>query len=163
MSNELYEFLIASDDDVVWNCLYCTFNFNYTHFPFTLVDNSLLDKIIFSNSMKFCESLPNVDTIQLADDIYQGAEHDQNISYLLDSKYHSVNTFQSLNSKNSFNLFHSNVNGLESKFDNLHEFLSSSNSEMSIIALTETSQKLDHISNVTIDGYSEFFTPTKCN
>ena len=34
---------------------------------------------------------------------------------------------------------------------------------MSIIALTETSQKLDHISNVTIDGYSEFFTPTKYN
>ena len=40
------------------------------------------------------------------------------------SKYYSVNDFQLLNISNNFNIFHTNINGLESKLDILNEFLS---------------------------------------
>ena len=60
------------------------------------------------------------------------------------------------------NIFHSNVNGLESKFDTLHDFLAGANSAMDIIGITETSEDNDNsfISNVSLDGYKLFHTPS---
>ena len=59
--------------------------------------------------------------------------------------------------KKSFNIFHNNLNGLENKFDILHQFLATS-IDYDIIALTETSQKvnIEFISNVNIENYSLF-------
>ena len=73
----------------------------------------------------------------------------------LNSKYHSVRDFQKLKIQKNFNIFHANVNGLESKFDTLHTFLSGSTSKMDVIAITETSENKDHgfITNVELDGY----------
>ena len=73
----------------------------------------------------------------------------------------SVNKVQTLKNKNNLNIFHSNVNGLESKFDNLYEFISGTSSEFDIIASTETSQINDFFtSNVSLEGYHEFYTPS---
>ena len=52
-----------------------------------------------------------------------------------------MNDFYDLNIMNNLNIFHTKINGLESKFDNLHKFLSNTQSKMDIIAITETSQK----------------------
>ena len=57
------------------------------------------------------------------------------------SKYYSVADFQLLNISKKFNIFHTNINGLESKLDNLHEFLSGTSDKIDILALTETSEK----------------------
>ena len=77
------------------------------------------------------------------------------------SKYYSANDFQLLNISNNFNIFHSNINGLESIYiyiyiDNLNEFLSGSSSKIDVIALTETSEKEDtgFLTNVEIRGFS---------
>ena len=53
------------------------------------------------------------------------------------------------------NIFHSNVNGLETKFANPHEFLSCSPFNIDFVAITQTSQTNNEnfIRNVGIDGY----------
>ena len=66
---------------------------------------------------------------------------DLNLAFLNDCTYYSVNELFKLNLNNNLNIFHTNINGLESKFDSLHEFLSSKYSKMDIIAITEISQK----------------------
>ena len=84
------------------------------------------------------------------------------MAFQIDCKYHSVEDFQKLKNNKSFNLFHSNVNSLESKFGNLHQFLASTPSKFHVLAITETSQKADENfkSNVKIDGYDLFKTPS---
>ena len=59
------------------------------------------------------------------------------------------------------NIFHTNINGLETKLDNLHEFISNTSSKMDIIAITETSQKNDEsfILKTDIEGYVNCSTP----
>ena len=78
-------------------------------------------------------------------------------------KYYSVNDYQLLNKKNKLNIFHSNINGLGSKLDNLNEFLASSSTMMDILALTETSEKEDtgFSINVEIAEYEKFHTASK--
>ena len=51
--------------------------------------------------------------------------------------------FHKLQAKNvkNFNIFHPNVNGLESHFENFHQFLSSVPNDFDVINLTETSWK----------------------
>ena len=79
------------------------------------------------------------------------------------SKYYSIKDFKTLNISKSFNIFHSNINGLESKLDNLCEFLSWTSNKIDILTFTETSEKeaIGFISNVEIDGYQKFHTPSK--
>ena len=62
----------------------------------------------------------------------------------------------------NLNIFHANVNGLESKFDTLNNFLAGATSPIDIVALTETSEDsvISFISNVSVDDYSLFSTPT---
>ena len=54
------------------------------------------------------------------------------------SNYHSVEDFNL-----KINIFHTNINGLESKIDNLYEFMSGFSNKIDIITLTETSEKED--------------------
>ena len=80
-------------------------------------------------------------------------------------KYFSVIAVQNLDNRGNLNLFHSNVNGLESKFENLNQFLGSSLTNFDIIAISVTSEKEDisFISNVDLEGYVLFSTPTSSN
>ena len=124
MTVEEYEYFITTNDDdsIGWNCLYCTMKFNNEHFAFTLVEDEEILKINNSDSMRFCEFLPSLGDISETDryvniHLQNGNDVDQNISSLLSSKYYSVNAFQQLDTPNNLNIFHSNVNGLESKFD----------------------------------------------
>ena len=58
-------------------------------------------------------------------------------------KYYSVNDFQTLNKSKNLNIFHTNINGLGSKVDNLDEFLTGTPTKMDILAITETSENND--------------------
>ena len=140
-----YYYLMSSDDTVLWDCLVCKIKFHHQNIPFTLCEVVEIDKINNSNSMKFCEFLPSFETISLSNEFSNLSlnDVDHNLPTLTSCKYYNVNEFQNLKVQKNLNLFHSNVNGLESKFEALHEFLAGSSSALDIVAITETSQKND--------------------
>ena len=114
--------------------------------------------------MKFCEFLPSFETISVTSNFtsFPQNEDDYTLPSYLNSKYYSVYDFQNLKIQNNFNIFHSNMNGLESKFDILHNFLSGSVSAFDVLGITETSQNAGNsfTLNVTLNGYKPFYTPT---
>ena len=74
--------------------------------------------------------------------------------------------FQKLNVNNNFNIYHNNVNGLETKFKHIHNFLSNTISDMDVIAITETSQHSSSENfkkNIEFDGYKLHSKPSKTN
>ena len=166
MTQEMYEYYVNNNDnpEVTWHCLYCTMKFNYQHIPFTLSDNTDIDNINNSDTMKFCESLPTPEEIYETSKFssFPKPMEEANLPSNLNSKYHSVRDFQKLKIQKNFNIFHANVNGLESKFDNLHTFLAGSVSTMDVVAITETSEHKDHsfITNTSMEGYKPYHTPT---
>ena len=87
--------------------------------------------------MSFLESLSNVEIVNETLKFSSMA----NIELPIKStcKYYSVKDFLHLNkSRNNFNILNSNINGIESKLENLHEFLSGTTNKMDVTALTET-------------------------
>ena len=76
------------------------------------------------------------------------------------SRYYSAQEFQSLTANNTFNVFHTDLGGLESKFDLLCNFINNTKIDLDIICLSETSQKLnqDFDTNITIGGCKQPFT-----
>ena len=87
---------------------------------------------------------------------------DYNLPVRITCKYYNVNEFQNLKTLNNLNIFHTNINGLESKFDILHEFISNASLELDIVAITETLHKNgdSFTTNVSLEGYNEFYTPS---
>ena len=114
--------------------------------------------------MKFCESLLNVGEIYETSKFssFPKPMEEASLASNLNSMYHSVRGFQKLKIQRNFNIFHANVNGLESKFDNLHTFLADAVSNIDVVAITETSENKDHsfITNTSMEGYKPFHTPT---
>ena len=84
---------------------------------------------------------------------------------LFTRKYYTVNEFQKLNKTNNLKKFHTNINGLEAKFDILHEFLSNEYVDLDIITITKTSHKNEEFftKNVSLQGYNEFYIPSNSN
>ena len=166
-SLEKYKFYQTTNDDpnVKWHCLYCTMISQHKHIPFTLSDSLDLENLNNSDNMKFCEHLPNLEEIYETSkySCFPGVrEEELSLPSNLNSKYHSVYDFQKLKIQKNLNIFHANVNGLESKFDTLHNFLGGAVSAMDIIAITETSEHKDFsfLTNVDMDGYKLFHTAT---
>ena len=101
----------------------------------------------------------------------QDKECEINLTNLTGCKYYSSNKFLKITAKektqNKLNIFHNIFNGLESKFDQLHHFLTSTDSDIDIIAITETSQQQnDNVTfktNVKLEGYELYSTPTNTN
>ena len=159
-----YEFF-QDNPGIEWHCLYCTLIDKHEKFPFSLCDTSELVKISNSDTMEFCKTIPTLEIIQETSSYekYSLPDIDSTFPNLLTSKYHSVHEVQNLKIEKNLNIFHSNINGLETKFENLHCFLNGSKSSMDIIALTETSEHdvNSFLTNVSINGYHEpFSTPT---
>ena len=149
----------------LWHCLVCIIRNNLDSIPFTSCDDTELININSTNSMRFLESLPN---LEIATETNSFSEFSLNdISKELPSKtsckYYSVNEYQRLNTKMNLTIFHSNINGLGSKIDNLHEFLSRASTKIDILAITETSEKeySRFLSNVEIEGYEKYHTASK--
>ena len=135
-----------------------------TTFPYEQVDNSELkcinekDRINIGNE-QITSPLDHIKRAPKLCDIDNGV----NLSNLTDCDYYTIEEFQNININNNFNVFHCNVNGLESKYDHIHEFFSTTNSEIDLIAFTETSLQSNNeffLKNVTFDGFNQFSTPT---
>ena len=139
--------------------------YNHLHIPFTLCETSDLININTCDTMAFCKNLPSLEIIHETSSYYKYSLPDVNeldVPMLLTSKYHSVNDFQQLKIEKNFNIFHSNVNGIESKIDCLQMFLGGSKSVMDVLAISETSEHSEQsfITNVNMDGYRLFSTPS---
>ena len=152
---------IMDNEEITWKCLVCKIKFQHENIPFTLYDGTELSNINNSESMKFCDHLPSLQTILEGSkfDELECNEVDHNLPNRLINKYYSVGEVHKLNTSKNFNIFHSNVNGLESKMDLLHEFLSST-SDFDVIAISETSHRNNVFfkNNVAIKGYNNYFT-----
>ena len=151
---------------------------NKNLFPFNYCNNKELNDIntsdryisnetINSNIPKhnITEQATRVSNRNLIDD-----EDNINLSNLSGCEYYSCPDFHKLlnnndnhNKHNNVNIFHNNLNGLESKFDKFHNFLTTTTTDLDIIAITETSQHVTNTkfkTNVTIEGYKLYSTPT---
>ena len=162
-SVELYNFHI-NNPEAKWFCLFCKVKMNKENLPFTLSNSSELVNLNNCDSLDFLNHLPSLETIYEASSFskYNLPDIDAETPNLVTSKYHTVANFQKLKIEKDFNLFHSNVNGLESKYGTLHAFLNDAKSAMDVIAITETSENNDHgfFKNVSMEGYEPFQTPT---
>ena len=124
---------------------------------FTPYDDTELLNINNSESMKFCDQLPSLQTISEGSkfDELECNAVDHNLPNRLIHKYYSVGEVHKLNTSKNINIFHSNVNGLESQMDLLHEFISST-FDFDVIAISETSHRNNDFfkNNVAIKGYN---------
>ena len=165
-STESYSKMMDDVDNTEWHCLVCRIRFDHINIPFTLNSNTDLDNITNSDSMKMYEMLPTFEILSEVSKFnnLDSYDVDINITNNVSCKYYSVNNFyKHLNDNiDNFNIFHSNLNGLETHFENLHEFLSSIPIDFDVINITETSQKVteNFKLNISIDGYDPFFTPS---
>ncbi len=160
-----YKFYQKEENEYLnWYCLDCTVRFHHSNIPFISSSTSELININNSDTMEFCNYLPSLEIVHETHTFEKYSLPDANFDLpnLVNSKYHSVEEFQKLKIENKFNIFHSNVNGLESKVDILQTFLVGSKSAMDVIGITETSENHcnSFISNVSMDGFKLFHTPT---
>ena len=148
---------------------------NNSIFPFNRCNNNELLNI--NNSHRYIPSvdkpvtnLPNHIISEQAKRISGINSHENesevNLTNLSGCEYYSHVKFQELISKNNshnVNIFHNNLNGLETKFDQLHNFLSSNPTDLDIITITETSQQINNVNfktNIKLEGYELYSTPT---
>ena len=113
-----------------------------------------LDEPILNNSQDNNE----IKALNLCDD-----DLETKLTNLIDCKYYSINEIQNINQDKNFNIFHNNVNGLETKFQLLHTFFAGCFLDFEVIAITETSNQDPNNkfkTNITIEGYKEFSTST---
>ena len=122
-SEDEYEILKFSGGPCV--CLVCNLSQNLDRLPFTRCDNIQLINIYNTNSLRFLKSLLNAEIVIESTKFSNSSSNE--ISLELPSKtsckYYSVNEYQLLNNLGNLNIFHTNINGLGSKIDNLYEFV----------------------------------------
>ena len=145
-----------------WMCNKCQISNMANIFPFGLENNYDLQNILQADSLKILENLPSYEITSKASDIdsLKQFDIDENTVTNINSRYYPAYEFQSLHPVNSFNLFHTNLNGLENKFEQLHNFVNTTKMNIDIIGISETTQSENNIfkTNVSIDGYHQPFT-----
>jgi len=147
-------------------------------FPFNNCNNNELNNIInldkCISSDEVIDNLPKEKITEQAIKVSNLNSQDNdniNLSNLSSCKYYSCSKFHDLmsidnNCNKNVNIFHNNLNGLESKFELLNNFLSNNSTDLDIIAITETSQQSNNSSfkmNVSIDGYTMTSTHSNTN
>ena len=125
-----------------WLCNKCLISSSAEIFPFGLENNIELLNIMQADSLKILDNLPSYEINSKVSSIesLSQCDIDENTVTNIDSRYYSALEFQSMEIKDSFNVFHSNFNGLENKIDQLHNFVNTTKMDLDIIGITETSQ-----------------------
>ena len=106
--------------------------------------------------MKSLDNLPSYNIYSEASKFnsLKQSDIDVDLMYNLNSKYYSAHEFKPLTRDQSFDIFHSNLDGLASKYELLHNFISSTKLDIDIINISETSQRLNETfkCNISIEG-----------
>ena len=142
-----------------FKCETCNILYLAEIFPFGLIDNHTLTDLIDTNlNSNNLDNLPSYDINSKVNSFgnLKDTDIDENLPSNINSKYYSCSEFENLNKRKAFNIVHSNLNGLESKFDDYTNFINS-NSNLDVLCISETSQKenCDFKLNVTINGYKQ--------
>ena len=149
-------------DNIVWHCNKCLLSNMAKIFPFGLESNQELKCLNNSDSLDILDKLPSYEIISKAHgiDSLNDFDLDENIISNINSRYYSVHEYKSLNNKNSFNIFHTNLNGLGNKIDLIHNFINTTKLDIDIVNISETSQKenIDFTTNISLNGYRAPFT-----
>ena len=156
-----------NDDEIEeqkWYCIKCIIKENAENLPFGLETSFELTNINKSNSMQIYDILPS---FEIQSEVSKIPNHstfdiDENIEQSINCKYYSVDQFQKMNDRDSFNIFHSNVNGFDSDihFSNLFQLISKCGMDFDIINISETSQQVgeNFVKNIDLNGYKQPFT-----
>ena len=151
----------AEIERIVWHCNKCQIANLAKIFPFGYESNYDLENIMNVDSLKVLDNLPTYEIASKASEVEATNKFDidENTICNIDSRYYTPHEFQALKKSKSFNLFHSNLNGLENKFEHVHNFVNGTNMDIDIIGISETSQREDQNfkTNVYIDGYQTPF------
>ena len=156
---------LMSESDIAlqkWLCYKCTISNMAALFPFGLENDYELKNVLNNESLKILDNLPTFDIYSKANslDSLKQFDIDENVIIDINSRYYPVSEFQNLKLNNSFLIMHSNLNGLENKFDEYHNFVSNTKMDIDLLCISETSQKegFDFLTNVNIEGYKIPFT-----
>ena len=113
-------------------------------FPFGLLSSDNIKNKNSSNSMHKLDMIPEFEitsTITKIDDICSNAI-DNIIPNNVNCKYFINEEFSNLpKTKNSFNILHANVNGIENQFEDSETVLVDPNLHFNAICISETSKK----------------------
>ena len=157
--------LNLSDEEIEndeWLCNKCQIENLANVFPFGLQNNYELKNIMNIDSLNSLKNLPSYDIASKACEIDSLNKYDidEHIINNINSRYYPVTEFQMINKPQTFNILHSNLNGLEGKFEQYHNFISSSNMDIDVLCISETSQKenSNFDNNINIEGYKEPFS-----
>ena len=125
--------------------------------PFQSCNNKVFHTLFSDSVLPTTDNGDNSQKLPLTHDVDY-----EEISAPPDCKYYSTIDYHKLQRKKTFDIFHNNINGLENKFDNIYEFLMKNNSSCDVIAISETSEKIDNkfLNNVDISGYEMFSNPS---
>ena len=128
--------------------------YNISGFP--LFGSPICEKILFQFCPIICHEYPsmflkNVKMFLNCSGIFKK----NSVGNHVNSWYYSANEFKYTKYINSFNILHSNLNGLESKFEEYHNFIRNTQMGIDILCISETSLKEDPSFdlNLSIDGY----------
>ena len=93
--------------------------------PFSSINNVELDNLNSSNTTSYLNSLPSLEIVSEVSKFsnFQPSDIDINMAFQTDCKYYSVDDYKKIKNNRYFNIFHTNINSLEAKFENFHEFL----------------------------------------
>ena len=145
-----------------WCCNKCLISNMAEKFPYGLESNYDLVNIMTTDSLKVFKNLPTYEIASKAYKIDSMNQYDidDNIVNNINSRYYSAHEFNNMNDSESFKILHSNLNGLENKFDDYHTFVTSANSNFDVMCISETTQKenFPFNLNINIDGYGQPFT-----
>ena len=145
-----------------WCCNRCMISNMAEKFTFGLESNYDLINIMTTESLKSLKNLPTYEITSKAYniDVTNQYDIDDNMVNNINSRYYSANEFKNMGTANSFNIIHSNLNGLENKFDDYHTFITNANTNIDVLCMSETSQKENcpFNLNINIDGYRQPFT-----
>ena len=124
-----------------------------------LKDNQEMQNIVNTDSIKSLDYLPSYEIVSKAHNIEALNQYDvdANIINKITSRYYLAHEFKAIKKSDSFNILHSNLNGLENKFEEY--LINSSECDINVLCISETSQKENiHFNlNVNIEGYRQPF------
>ena len=130
-------------DNEEWICLECSISERAKIFPFGFESIHDINCINSSNSMKSTTLIPEYEIMSEISKIRNSRDTDVNSLENINCKYYANEEFSNLtNSGNSFDLIHCNVDGYDTHFENLHQFLVESKLDFNVICISETTQQL---------------------